>query len=66
MQLPETRVITQFLFGLMLIFGGMTLIPKSLFLLKQKSTPRAVLYLCLGSLCFFLAIVAFLMAFDKI
>ena len=66
MQLPETRVITQFLIGLMLLFGGLTLIPKAIILIKKKNISRALLYACLGGLSFFLALISFLMAFDKI
>jgi hypothetical protein len=66
MDIPGARVITQFLFGLMLIFGGLTLIPKAISLFIEKRTKRAILYASLGGLSFFLAIVAFMMAFDKI
>ncbi len=65
MGIPGARVVTQFLFGLMLIFGGLTLIPKAIFLIREKHTKRAILYASLGGLSFFLAVVAFLMAFDR-
>ncbi len=65
MDIPGSRVITQFLFGLMLLFGGLTLIPKAISLFTKKSTKKAILYSVLGGLSFFLAVVAFMMAFDK-
>jgi hypothetical protein len=65
MEIPGARVITQFLFGLMLVFAGLTLIPKAIVLYRDKRVKRAVLYTALGGLSFFLAVVAFMMAFDK-
>lgn len=66
MQLPGTREITQFLIGLMLLFGGVTLIPKAIIMYTRKNASRGVVYTCLGALSFFLSLIAFLMAFDKI
>lgn len=60
----SVREVTQFLFGLMLVFGALTLVPKALMLLKARSFQRGILYFCLGGLSLFLAILAFAMAFD--
>ncbi|GBE31931.1 hypothetical protein BMS3Bbin05_00836 [bacterium BMS3Bbin05] len=60
----NVRAITQFLIGLMLLFGAATIMPRSLILLKGKHYGRGLLYLILGSLSLFLTIVAFAMAFD--
>lgn len=48
----------------MLLFGGITLIPKAIFLQKKGRTTKSVLYLALGCISFFLSVVSFLMTFD--
>jgi len=58
------REITQFLFGVMLFFGGIMLIPKAIFQQKKGNIPKSILYLALGGISFFLSVVSFLMAFD--
>jgi len=63
MNIP-TREITQFFFGLMLVFGAITLVPKAIFLFKAGNKGRGTLYLILGGASLFLSVVAFLMAFD--
>ncbi|MGW8272486.1 MAG: hypothetical protein ACWGN7_03745 [Thermodesulfovibrionales bacterium] len=59
---PDAREVTQILVGVMLFFGALTLVPKSLISLKSGNRARCVLYAVLGTASLVLAAVAVGMA----
>jgi len=54
-----TRMITQILLGLMLLFGTATIVPKAIAYLKLKRTGRGILYIFLSLLCALFSILSF-------
>lgn len=60
----DTRTISQFLMGLMLLFGGVTLIAKAVLSFRRRTYARGVTHILLGCLSMLLAVIAFGMAFS--
>ncbi|MEW6118248.1 MAG: hypothetical protein AB1553_15320 [Nitrospirota bacterium] len=58
-----TRIITQILMGLMLLFGTVTLTPRLLFHFRSGNKTRALYLLLLWVLSLFFALAAFYYAF---
>jgi hypothetical protein len=61
-----TRIVTQILMGLMLLFGTVTLTPRLLFHLKNGNKTKALYLLLLWALSLFFALAAFYYAFLEI
>jgi len=60
------RIITQILIGLMLVFGALTLTPRSLVYFRQGTIPKALYFLLLVLVTLFFACMAFYFAYAGI
>lgn len=58
-----TRLLTQIVLGMLLLFGAATLIPRGIVHIRLGNTPRGVMYLCIGIMCMFFTIMAFIYAY---